>query len=50
MEERDFFKVELGKVKDREEVKEMKFKNDSEVLKKRVAYLEREAVKKEQLL
>ena len=48
VEERDFFKIELGKVKDREEVKEMKFKSESEQFKKRVAYLEREVVKKEQ--
>ena len=49
VEARDYLKGEVDRVKGVPERKEAKFKSETELLNKRVSYLEREVMKKEQV-
>jgi hypothetical protein len=49
VEARDYLKGELDRVRSLLERKEAKFKSETELLNKRVGYLEREVMKKEQV-
>jgi hypothetical protein len=49
VEARDYLKGEVDRVKGVLERKEVKFKSETELLNKRVSYLEREVMKKEQV-